>query len=112
MNSYVPWILIGVSLALLGLGLYGWRLTSSRGLLMNGVFGSLSLLYAAYEALARHKPEWTFVLPFFATMLFGGRAAGLWWRGRKEAELQLPARVVGTGAALALLATVMAYLSL
>ncbi len=112
MSHYIPSLLIAVSLVLLALGFYAWRLTNSRGLIMNSMFASFGLLYAAYEAMARNRPEWAFVLPFFATMLFGGRAAGMWWRSRKEKQLRLPARMLCTGAALSLVAAITAYLSL
>jgi hypothetical protein len=112
MNHYVPVILIVVSLALLGLGAYAWRLTNSRAIMVNGVFSSFSLLYAAFEAQVRHRPEWSFVLPFFATMLLGGRAFGLWWRSRREKALQLPAQLLWTGSALSLGAAVSAYIAL
>jgi hypothetical protein len=97
------------SLVTIFAGGWAWHLTSSRSVLLNTVFGSTALLAAAYQAAARTQPDWAIILPFFCTMLFGGRFVGLWWRSRKEAELRLPAQLIGSVAVLALTATVMAW---
>ena len=105
-------LLIVVSLAVLLLGCYLWRLTSSRSIMLNTIFGSASMMLAAYHAATHQRMEWAVMLPFFTTMLFGGRAVGIWWRSRKEADLRLPAQLMTGVAALSLTATVSAYLSL
>ncbi len=105
-------LLIVVSIAVLLLGCYVWRLTSSRSLLLNTIFGSTCMLLAAYHAASHHKVEWAIMLPFFTTMLFGGRAMGIWWRSRKETDLRFPAQLITGVAALSLTATISAYLAL
>ncbi len=105
-------LLLIVSLAVLLLGTYIWRLTSSRSVLLNTVFGTVSLLLSAYHASTHHGVEWAIMLPFFTTMLFGGRAVGTWMRCRKEAELRLPAQLMTAVAALTLTATLAAYATL
>ncbi len=107
--SQITIVLLLASLVTLLAGAWAWHLTSSRSILLNTVFGSTALLIAAYEAAARTQPGWAVMLPFFCTMLFGGRFIGLWWRGRKDAALRLPARLIGSVAALTLTATLMAW---
>ena len=104
-------LLLAISVAVLGLGAWLHTLTSSRSVVVNVLFGSFMLLYAAYQATAREQPQWIFVLPFFATMLFAGRAAAWWWRTRREAELREPARVLTAVTALSLMATISAYVA-
>jgi hypothetical protein len=105
-------LLISISLAVLLLGSYLWRLTSSRSMFLNTIFGSTCMMLAAYHAANHHKMEWAIMLPFFTTMLFGGRAIGTWWRSRKEAELLLPAQLMTGVTALSLTATISAYMAL
>lgn len=105
-------LLLVISLAVLLLGCYLWRLTSSRSTLLNTIFGSTCMLLAAYHIAAHQRMEWAIVLPFFTTMLFGGRAVGTWWRSRKDADLRLPAHIMTGVTALSLTATVSAYLAL
>jgi hypothetical protein len=105
-------LLLVVSLAVLLLGSYLWRLTSSRSLLLNTIFGSVSILLAAYHAATHQQMEWAVMLPFFTTMLFGGRALGTWWRSRNESELRRPAQLMAAVTAFALTATFVAYTAL
>jgi hypothetical protein len=105
MNTYAGITLIAVSLALLGIGFWLWRLTSNRTVIMNTMFGSMGMLFAAHHALARVETQWAVILPFFATMLYGGRAVGTWWRSRREPELVRPAQALWAATALALVAT-------
>jgi len=105
-------LLLAISLAVLLLGGYLWRITSSRSIFLNTMFGSTCMLLAAYHAASHEKVEWAIMLPFFTTMLFGGRAMGTWWRSRKDADLRLPAQLMTGVAALSLTATISAYLSL
>lgn len=104
-------ILSTASLTVLLIGAWTWRLTSSRTLLLHTIFGSSALLAAAYETTVRSQPHWTFILPFFTTMLFAGRFIGLAWRSREEKELRLPARLLGAIAAVTLTATLAASCS-
>jgi len=104
-------LLITISLAVLLLGCYLWRLTSSRSMFLNTLFGSTCMLLAAYHCATHHKMEWAIMLPFFTTMLFGGRAMGTWWRSRKEENLRLPAQLMTGVAALSLTATISAYMA-
>ena len=105
-------LLLVISVAVLLLGCYLWRLTSSRSTLLNTIFGSTCMLLAAYHIASHQMVEWAIMLPFFTTMLFGGRAVGTWWRSRKETELRLPAQLMTGVAALSLTGTISAYLSL
>lgn len=110
MNS-VTCLLLFISLAILLLGGWLWRLTSSRSTLINTLFGTVCLMLAAYHCASRQQMEWAIMLPFFTTMLFVGRAAGTWWRSRKETDLLLPARLLAVVAGLAFTATVSAYVA-
>jgi hypothetical protein len=105
-------LLLSISLAVLLLGCYLWRLTSSRSVLLNTIFGSACMLLAAYHTAAHSRMEWAIMLPFFTTMLFGGRAIGTWWRSRKESDLRLPAQIMTAVTALTLTATITAYVNL
>jgi hypothetical protein len=105
-------LLLVVSVSVLLLGSYLWRLTSSRSIFLNTLFGSTCMLVAAYHVASHERMEWAIMLPFFATMLFGGRAMGTWWRSRKEADLRFPAQLMAGLAALCLTATISAYMSL
>jgi hypothetical protein len=102
-------LLLCVSLAVLLLGGYLWHLTSSRSIFINTLFGSTCMLLAAYHCGSHQQMEWAIILPFFTTMLFGGRAAGTWWRCRKDADLRLPAQLMTAVTALSLTATISAY---
>jgi hypothetical protein len=84
-------------------------LTSSRAILVNTIFGSLCMLLAAYHCATHIQMEWAVMLPFFATMVFGGRAAGTWWRCRKEADLRLPAQIMTAVTLLSLTGTLSVY---
>jgi hypothetical protein len=105
-------ILLIASLGVLLLGTYLWRLTSSRSIFMHTMFGTICMMLAAYHAAAHHGIEWAIMLPFFTTMLFGGRAMGTWWRSRKDSALRLPAQLMAAVAAVALTATLTAYATL
>jgi len=105
-------LLLVISVAVLLLGGYLWRITSSRSIFLNTMFGSTCMLLAAYHAANHQKMEWAIMLPFFTTMLFGGRAMGTWWRSRKDADMVLPAQLMTGVAGLSLTATISAYLSL
>jgi peptidoglycan/LPS O-acetylase OafA/YrhL len=104
MNSLTITLVV-ISLAVLVLGAWLYRLTGSRKVMINVFAGSTMLLFAAYQATAQRQPEMTTILPFFATMLFAGRAMGWWWRTRKEEELRQPAQVLTALAALSLIGT-------
>jgi len=110
--TFPIFFLLFTSLAVLLMGGYLWRLTSSRSALLNTIFGSVCMLLAAGHVTSHHRLEWAIILPFFTTMLFGGRFLGIWWRSRKENELRLPAQIMTAVAALALTATITTYASL
>ena len=105
-------ILLIASLGVLLLGTYLWRITSNRSIFLHTMFGTVCMMLAAYHAAAHHGIEWAVMLPFFTTMLFGGRALGTWWRSRKETELRLPAQLMAAVAGVALTATLTAYVNL
>ena len=105
-------ILLAASLGVLLLGTYLWRLTSNRTAFVHTMFGTVCMMLAAYHAATGRGVEWAITLPFFTAMLFGGRALGVWWRSRKETELQLPAQLMGAVAGLALTASLTAYATL
>jgi hypothetical protein len=104
--------LLIVSVAVMLLGSYLWRITSSRSILLNTIFGATCMMLAAYHVAFHRQLEWAIILPFFTTMLFGGRAMGTWWRSRKDATLRLPAQLMGAVTALSLTATLTAYAAL
>lgn len=105
-------LLLAVSLAVLMLGTYLWRITSNRSVFFHTMFGTICMMLAAYHAAAHHEMQWSVMLPFFTAMLFGGRAIGTWWRSRKDAGLVLPAQLMTAVAALTLAASVTAYVTL
>jgi hypothetical protein len=109
MNLYAGIVLLVASAALLGVGAWLWRLTSNRSLMVHIMFGCMGMLSAAYHALSHVQTQWAVVLPFFATMLYAGRACGTWWRSRREPELVRPAQALWTATGLALVATCSAY---
>ncbi len=105
-------LLLAVSLAVLLLGTYLWRITSNRSVFMHTMFGTICMMLAAYHAAAHHDLQWSITLPFLTAMLFGGRAIGTWWRSRSDDGLRLPASLMTTVAALTLMASVSVYFSL
>ena len=96
------------SLVILIIGVLLKRISDSRSTSMNCFFGSACLLFAAYQSVARTKPEWIFMLPFLAAMLFLGRTLGLWWRVRKEPELRPHAQLLAVATLVSAIATVTA----
>jgi len=98
-----------VSLALLVIGVTCQRLTSSKGLIVTTFFSSFALLFGAHQLHATPPNDFPLILPFFAAMVFGGRAIAFGWRSRKEKELALPAKLLGAGAVLAVTAAVSAF---
>lgn len=105
-------VLSFVSLATLVLGLFAWRLTSSKPLILNMLFGSASFLIAAYGFASKHEGQMPYIIPFFVTMLLIGRAGGTFWRVfvRGEKELLVPSSLVGTAAVLCIVGTVIAFI--
>ena len=97
------------SLLILILGVLLKRISDSRSTSMNCFFASACLLFAAYQSIARSKPEWVFMLPFLSTMLFAGRTLGLWWRVRKEPELGPHAQLLSVASIICAIATVTAW---
>jgi hypothetical protein len=109
-----PSILLSlVSLTTLVLGLYAWRLTSSRPIVFNGLFGSAGFLIVAYGFASRQTSALTLVIPFIITMLLAGRALGFYWRTlfKGEKELRLPSHLMGASAVMSMAGTVVAYMS-
>ena len=98
-----------ISVLVLLLGTYLWRLTSNRSIFLHTMFGTICMMLSAYHAATHSGLEWAVMLPFFTAMLFGGRAMGTWRRSRKDAELLLPARIMTTVAVLTLGASIGAY---
>ncbi|MEI7775333.1 MAG: hypothetical protein WCK17_11220 [Verrucomicrobiota bacterium] len=92
-------ILSACSLSILVLGIFLRRLTDSRSIFLNCLFGSLFFLFAAYHSVSKVKPELVLVMPFLALMLFLGRTIGTLWRVRKESELIPLARLLSAATA-------------
>jgi hypothetical protein len=92
-------ILAACSLSILVLGIFLRRLTDSRSIFLNCLFGSLFFLFAAYHSVSKAKPELVLVMPFLALMLFLGRTIGTLWRVRKESELIPLARLLSAATA-------------
>ncbi len=107
-------VLAAVSLATLILGLFAWRLTSSRPLIINMLFGSAGFLISAYGFASKENTPMPLLIPFFITMLLAGRAAGISWRTfvRGEKELLMPSCLVGSAAAMCLAGTIVAFVNL
>lgn len=110
--THISLLLAAASLAVLVLGAWTLRLTANRGVLLNTMFASGALLYAAYQAAVRTQPEWALVLPFFATMLLAGCALGTWWRSRREDELREPVGILAGAASVCLTALLCAWFAL
>ena len=113
MNSSAIFLL-AISFATLLLGLYAWRLTSSKPLILNMLFGSAGFLISAYAIAGKHPTQMAFLMPFFVTMLLFGRAGGIYWRTlmRGEKELTLPSHLVGAAALLSVVGTIVAFVNL
>jgi hypothetical protein len=103
--------LIATSLAVLGLGAWLYRITGQHRLMVHTFFGSFGLLFAAYHAVTHRHPEWAWLMPFFITMLFGGRAIGAVWRARNEDIYREPSRLLCGVAALSFVATLGAWIA-
>jgi len=80
--------------------------------MLNTIFGTFALLMAASQAGRPGQAQAAVIVSFLVAMLFGGRAMGVWWRSRKEAELRGPARLMTAITALSLFAAVSAYVTL
>lgn len=117
--SSLAWILILTSFLILVLGSWAYILSSARTLVMNTLFGSICMLFAAYQQEVKihaqtraqidaHEP-WTYILPFLVTMLFLGRAIGLAIRSRKEADWIPSSRIIIALTLVCALATASAY---
>jgi len=113
MNSSVL-LLAGVSLGTLLLGLFAWRLTSSKPLILNVLFASAAFLLTAYGIATKQTGQLTFVMPFLVTMLLAGRAMGIYWRSlfKGESDLRIPAHLLGSATVICLLGTYVAFTSL
>jgi hypothetical protein len=106
----VTWILVSASFTVLILGLWAYRLSAARSLIMNTLFGSFGMLFAAFQSHVRAQPEWSYVLPFLITMLFLGRAIGLSMRVRSQPDLSASCRVIIAATLVSAVATTAAYL--
>jgi hypothetical protein len=104
-------LLLAMSLGVLLAGTYLWRITGSRSIFLNTMFATTCMMLAAYHVVGQRGLEWAVTLPFFASMLFGGRAIGTGWRSRKEAQLRLPAQLMAGIAFMTLTASIAVYTS-
>ena len=104
-------LLVIASLVVLALGLQAWRLTSSRSVIFNTLLCSAGLLFAGYFAASKQNVQLSYVIPFLVAMAFSGRAWAFWWRSRQEVDLKWPARLMFIVSAVALSASVPAFLS-
>ncbi len=118
--SFLTWILVAASFLVLVLGSWTYIVTSTRTLVMNTLFGSACMLFAAYEQEVKihaqtqaqinaHEP-WTYILPFLVTMLLIGRVIGLVARSRREAEWIPASRIMIAAALVGVAATACAFL--
>ncbi|MDP9291155.1 MAG: hypothetical protein M3O82_02190 [Verrucomicrobiota bacterium] len=101
--------LAAASLGAFLLSLFCWKLTSSRPTVLNLLLSAAFLFFGAYFAVSRRQVEFSYILPFFAAMLCGGRAVGFLLRSRKERELLLPGLLVMAVAIDALIGAFLAY---
>ncbi len=113
MNTAVI-VLSGISFLTLLLGLCAWRLTSSKPLILNAAFASAAFLISAYGIATKQPGPLVFIMPFLVTMLLAGRAMGIYWRGymKGERELLAPGHMIGGAAAIGLLGSCVAFMSL
>lgn len=93
-------------MAVLLFGLAAYRATRSRPIAANVAFGSMGLLYTAWQAQKFGAGDWVAVMAFLIAMLLVGRAAGTLVRSRRDPELRHPARMLTGAAATAVLACV------
>ena len=112
MNTTVL-LLSFISLVTLILGLFAWRLTSSKPLILNMVFTSVAFLLAAYGIATKQPGPLTVIMPFLVTMLLAGRALGIYWRTFFKGELYLraPAHLLGGAVAICTFGTCVAFLN-
>ena len=110
MNTTV-FLLSGISLTTLLLGLFTWRLTSSKPIIFYSIFASVAFLLTAYGIATKQAGQLTFIMPFLVTMLLAGRALGVYWRTffKGESELRMPAHLLGGAVAICTLGTCLAF---
>lgn len=90
------------SLITLILGVFAWRLTSSRSVVFNTLLSSAGLLFAGHFVETQQNIQLSYVIPFLVFALFAGRAIGFGWRSRAEQELRIPAALLGAVSVLCL----------
>ena len=100
-----------ISLLILLAGLAAWRFTSSRSVMFLSFFGSVCLLFSARFVQTGQQVQLTYFIPFMVFALFAGRAIGLGYRSRTEAELRTPSLLLGGASLLALGASVAAFVT-
>lgn len=113
MNPIVVLLLIS-SLGVLVLSLLAWRLTSSRSIVFNGLFGAMATLFSAYVLVSHDQRNMflVYVIPLFVGMAFIGRSIGLLVRIKKEPQLKLPAYYLLGGGSLSLVVSIFAYFAM
>ncbi len=105
-----PTILLAcATVATLALGFEAWRLTSSKAIRLNTFIGGAGLGLAAMSATGPGGGSHAAVIAFFVAMLFGGRAAGIFMRSRRDAALRRPAQLMFGVAGVSLLAAAAVY---
>src|SRR2546430_12030791 len=103
-------LLLCISLIVLLVGTYAWRLTSSRPVMLNILLSSAFVFIGEYASTNNQRPEFAFMLPFFAAMLCGGYGIGMVWRSRKEPQLRLPGQILSGIGVLCFVGAMFAYL--
>jgi hypothetical protein len=112
MNSLVL-LLSAVSLATMLLGLFAWRLTSSKPLIVNTLFASAAFLICAYGVSVRQPGPFTVAVPFLVTMLLAGRTLAMYWRGfhKHEQDLLVPGHLMAAATLMGLIGTSASFVS-
>jgi hypothetical protein len=110
--SALALLLFALSVAVLTIGTRLYKSTASKAVLINVIAGSLLLFYASDRAASQPHSEWAAIMPFFAAVLFAGRALGCWLGIREGVTLQTqkPIRVLTVLAVLCLFGTAAARL--
>ncbi len=101
----------GAAIGTLWLGFQVFRLTCSKGVRLATCLGAASLGYAASEISKPGGAHNAACIAFVVAMLFLGRAFGVYWQSRRNAELRAPSNMLFAIAALSVVAAVTALLS-
>ena len=104
-------LFICAAIGTLILGFQAFRLTCSKGVRLATCVGAASLAFAASGISKPGGLRNAAGIAFVVAMLFFGRALGIFWQSRRNAELRVPSNILFAIAAISMVAAVTAFLS-